>query len=138
MKIIEAYKCNYCNKVYQLKKSCQAHERKCYTNPETKSCASCKFLQQKDYQYQTGYYISLMTCLRNHDVTSKLKTACKDFHFIKEQFDLKEMELIMAVYNPEPFIRPRIEKCKADDERRMKDNLEINVGDLEQISDAPF
>jgi hypothetical protein len=36
------------------------------------------------------------------------------------------------------LIRPRIEKCKADDERRMNENREIHVEDMVQIFDAPF
>lgn len=128
MKTIEAYKCNYCDKVYQLKKSCQTHENRCYKNPRTKSCASCIFLKQNDYQYHKEYCVSLFTCLRNHDVTQKLKTACINFRFINERFDLKEMELMRSNYNPLPFIQPMIERMR---EMKVGSNADNHIGNLE-------
>ena len=138
MKTIEAYKCNYCNKVYQLKKSCQAHENRCYSNPKTRSCASCIFLKKSDFAYQPGYFVYLITCLRNHNTPKCLETACNDYHYKKAKCDLKAMQQIRAAYNPEPFIRPHLEKCIADDERRRKEYAENNVEDMEQSFDAPF
>ena len=40
-----AYHCDYCSKVYNTKKQTKQHEKKCYYNPETKSCASCDFIE---------------------------------------------------------------------------------------------
>lgn len=121
MKTIKAYKCDYCKKVYQFKKSCVSHEKRCYKNPETKSCASCVFLKQNDFSYHPGYSISLLTCLRNHNTPKKLETACNDYHFKKEKCDIKEMQQIRAAYNPVPFIQPYINKFREDREKRMKE-----------------
>ena len=138
MKTIEAYKCEHCNKVYQFKKSCLAHEKRCYKNPETRSCASCIYLKQGDYSYQPGYYITVLTCLRNHNTPKKLETACNDYHFKKAKCAHMEMQQIRAAYNPEPFIQPLIEKRKANHERMMKENIEMYAEDLEQEFDIPF
>jgi len=44
MKTITAYQCQYCAKVYARSVTAKSHERKCYFNPATQSCASCAFL----------------------------------------------------------------------------------------------
>lgn len=138
MKTIEAFKCNYCNKVYQLKKSCQAHENRCYKNPETRSCASCIFLKEDYFPYNHGYSVSLLTCLRNHNTPQRLETACVDYKYKKEKCDHNAMAEIRTAYNPKPFVQPFIEKQKAEHERRMKENALVDVEVMEQIFDAPF
>jgi hypothetical protein len=38
---ISAYSCDFCGKIYRLKKSAKSHEKRCYRNPEMKACAAC-------------------------------------------------------------------------------------------------
>lgn len=41
MKIITAYACEFCSKVYKNKSSAIRHEKKCYANPANKACRTC-------------------------------------------------------------------------------------------------
>lgn len=39
---VKMYQCEHCMKrIYKHKSSATSHEKKCYWNPETKSCMSC-------------------------------------------------------------------------------------------------
>jgi transcription elongation factor Elf1 len=123
-----------------------SHERRCYKNPITKSCASCLFLKQEHIQYTPGYSISLLTCLRNHNTPNKLETGCNDFHYKKGQCDKKVIQQIREAYNPVPFIQPYIDKYVEAHEKRMTENQESHDGQNLQngknigwdMSDAPF
>ena len=44
MNEVVAYKCIHCGKISERKGYIKQHEKKCYHNPETRSCASCKYL----------------------------------------------------------------------------------------------
>jgi len=44
MKTITAFECDFCKKLYRSKSGIGNHEKRCFHNPETKSCISCKFL----------------------------------------------------------------------------------------------
>lgn len=45
----EIYKCEWCRKLYQLKRFAEAHEQMCIKNPENKrACFGCKFLDKKE------------------------------------------------------------------------------------------
>lgn len=41
---IEAYQCSFCAKIAKNRATIQQHEKKCFHNPTTKSCATCKNL----------------------------------------------------------------------------------------------
>jgi len=41
-KKIIRYKCDYCKKTYANKSAAKRHEWRCFFNPATKSCATCK------------------------------------------------------------------------------------------------
>jgi hypothetical protein len=43
------YKCDYCNKLYQRKHSCERHELMCTKNPDNnRKCYGCKYLEKKE------------------------------------------------------------------------------------------
>lgn len=50
MKIITAYKCGFCSRVYQMKHFCEKHEAKCKQRPENyqKCTDGCKHLVSKE------------------------------------------------------------------------------------------
>lgn len=35
--------CDFCNREYVVSKNAEEHEKNCYRNPDTRSCATCKF-----------------------------------------------------------------------------------------------
>ncbi len=80
MKEITAYKCDYCNKIYNNAKQIKAHEKKCYYNPDTRSCASCgnfcliiDAIPEMQYHYTTS-----QECKKGVDVSNhKLKNRCE-------------------------------------------------------------
>jgi len=79
MNIIEAYQCEFCSKVYTNKETARKHERNCYYNPTTRSCASCVFLAKKSIEAQKFQPVEFLVCLMNHDITKKLHTGCPTY-----------------------------------------------------------
>lgn len=126
METVTAFKCAYCTKIYSSKDSCRKHEKKCFWKEETRSCATCIFERYKEYRIGEVGLTSIRTCLRNHDITGKLRTACPDHHFKKAKCNINQMKEIRANYNPEPIITPILEKHKAEIERRMEAQRVIN------------
>ena len=55
--IKEIYKCDHCNKLYQIKNRCADHELICFKNPaNNRACFGCNNLIKKDNQLvYTGY-----------------------------------------------------------------------------------
>ena len=46
----EIYKCEHCNKLYQIKSYCLKHEISCHKNPDNyRVCFSCNHLEKKNY-----------------------------------------------------------------------------------------
>ena len=45
MKIVQSYRCEFCShaRPYASKSACAAHEARCFRNPATRSCATCKY-----------------------------------------------------------------------------------------------
>lgn len=78
MNEVVAYKCIHCGKISERKGYIKQHEKKCYHNPETRSCASCKYLI---FGYKenpiTGIYEPFQTCRKEQEIKFKqLKTNC--------------------------------------------------------------
>ena len=40
-RMIQEYRCDYCNKKYRMKTACEKHERVCYKNPN-RDCNMCE------------------------------------------------------------------------------------------------
>lgn len=128
MKEIKAFRCTYCDKIYAFRDSCRSHESRCYFNPKTHSCASCRLLQFKDYEYTSGYHVAIRTCLRNYDVTRKMKTRCSGYLDKKLKADKAMMKEIQGQYDPNPFIDPILAQMRSDEEesaRRQKERKEL-------------
>jgi len=54
--IKEIYKCDHCNKLYQIKSFAIKHEERCSKNPENfRACFGCEHLGKKDAKVHTGY-----------------------------------------------------------------------------------
>ena len=104
MKTIEAYKCNYCTKIYDTKSSCKSHEYRCYFNPRTKSCASCVCLKFDEYEYKSSHLMAIRTCIKNKDITGKLRTKCSDHLFNDGKNGMAEFESVKRKYSPLPFV----------------------------------
>jgi hypothetical protein len=56
---VTRYKCEYCQKkVYASKYRTLEHEKRCYYNPQTKSCGTCD-----NVGFDGGYIMSCPSCL---------------------------------------------------------------------------
>jgi len=53
MNEVIAYQCEHCPKIYTAKKVCKAHEKKCYSNPATKSCTTCAYFHGNNQPFCT-------------------------------------------------------------------------------------
>jgi len=66
----EIYKCEYCRRLYQLKRFCVQHEISCTKNPENKrDCFECKHLNKKEaivyfdtYGHEVEHKVDLFHC----------------------------------------------------------------------------
>jgi hypothetical protein len=100
MNEIIAYKCDHCGKIHKRKAYVKQHEKKCYHNPKTRSCASCRFLIF-GYQenHDTGFHEPFQSCLRGQDIKYKqLKTNCEEHDAQPEDGD--EIEYIHIFQGP--------------------------------------
>tara|TARA_R110002051_G_C8461625_1_gene458490 strand:- start:48 stop:404 length:357 start_codon:yes stop_codon:yes gene_type:complete len=66
----EIYKCEHCNKLYQIKSYCATHETQCSKNPDNfRPCFGCVHLEKKEttitYETPIGeneYKVELLHC----------------------------------------------------------------------------
>lgn len=66
IEIKEVYKCEYCRKLYQLKRFAELHEKMCSKNPEnSRKCFGCKHLGKKKtevYDCEMPRRVELLYC----------------------------------------------------------------------------
>jgi hypothetical protein len=101
MNQIVAFKCEYCRKIYDNRKQAKAHEKKCYFNPQTKSCASCQSLHliEAPSPELNGVFIPVQKCSKGFDVSKRqLKTNC-------EKHTVSELD--------EEFTRNHLKRCRS-------------------------
>ena len=56
MKEIQAFKCDYCGKLYQRKYATLNHEKLCTKNPENFSaCSGCKYIEEITLEFASRY-----------------------------------------------------------------------------------
>lgn len=91
MKRKMSYECDFCNKLYHKSHGCKTHERRCYKNPKTKSCASCAFLEKQEFEIGPKAFIDLHVCLQNVDLAPSLQTKCSAYFQVRydEEWDIK-------------------------------------------------
>ncbi len=54
---IDIFRCDHCNKLYQIKRWAELHEAGCYFNPENKrACLECAHLCKKNIDYWFDTY----------------------------------------------------------------------------------
>jgi len=82
-KKIEVYECEYCKKkVLRTKSGMKQHEKKCFWNPETKSCMTCENFLNGGH-YPTRCYYKIMNIVseysdsKHYENIKKLQTKCK-------------------------------------------------------------
>lgn len=64
MREVTVYECEYCNKrKYAYKSSAKKHENKCYWNPKTKSCMTCKHYINPDESTQFQVFEDETFCI---------------------------------------------------------------------------
>lgn len=95
MKPIEAYKCEFCGKVYELKSSCSSHQNRCYFNPKTRSCASCEFNVEDREEYKPHHFRVFRSCTMKHPIAQGLKTKCEDYQCKMEVLDEDEIPSLL-------------------------------------------
>jgi hypothetical protein len=91
MNKIEAFKCEFCGKIYANPKTCKSHEKNCYYNPSTRSCASCKFLVRERESAKPGTYSEHQVCRADVDIQKAgLQTGCS-LYVAKGEIDEEEI-----------------------------------------------
>lgn len=112
MKEVQAYKCDYCGKIYEAQKSCQSHEYRCYFNPRTRSCASCAFNRIEIGQIvKTDVHFQFISCMMNMDIPKVgLQTKCPKYLDKKDIDDVDIMSEVRKQYNPQKIMESYVEK----------------------------
>jgi hypothetical protein len=84
MNIISVYQCDHCGFYKKTKKSVQEHEKRCFRNPATKSCATCLW----------GYCLPETKCGGGVELNGTLKTQCS-FHIDGEMY-MESYEVLVS------------------------------------------
>ncbi len=105
MEKVFAYKCQFCNKLYNTPSSCKNHEYRCYFNPKTRSCASCAFFRYEKQTYKPGHEINFQSCIVNIPIGKKeLKTRCNKYLNTQYKEDSEIMDLVFKEYDIEKHL----------------------------------
>lgn len=78
MKIVKAYQCEYCSRAraYITASAVAAHEVRCFHNPVTRSCATCRYLLHRYVPTgRFGYVTHAWSCTANAPL-APLTTNC--------------------------------------------------------------
>lgn len=95
---VKAFHCSFCKKYSTSKSRIKSHEKECFKNPETKSCATCDYFKAHYTPTPFGGELSEIKCDigiefgESDSRTIKFETQC---NFWKLSFELEEM------YGPE-------------------------------------
>lgn len=84
---IKAYNCDYCKKYSKSKGAMTKHERVCYHNPATRSCATCKNMYQEGHMVDEILQISrdLPCCTKGIELTDYFHVTLKNHCPLWEQ-----------------------------------------------------
>ncbi len=72
MKIISIYECDHCTQYLKTRKSIENHEKICFQNPDSCSCATCFF--SETINVARGYCLKLAT--KENEPSLKLSAIC--------------------------------------------------------------
>ena len=117
MKKVEVYKCDFCAKTSFYKASIKAHQKKCYYNPETQSCATCLWLN-------TNHIIGSASCFVGESFESVnedkpiLRTRCNKWINIAIVEDIEvtenEYDVLNQIVSGDPKTLDTISRIKAE------------------------
>ena len=124
---VQAYHCSYC-KVFKLRKYAVVnHEKKCFHNPETMSCATCLFYDRETYIENGSGVFYVLIChkgisfypgieIKNVFDTFKpqLKTSCS--MWIERPEDGIDTVNLLSSFGYAPGSTKAIETTKTDSE----------------------
>jgi len=89
MKKVEVWKCDYCPKRLINITQMREHEKRCFRNPETKSCITCKNLNSADFDViENEVEFFEHHCSSGVNLKFGLKTQCRSWD-IKENYKKK-------------------------------------------------
>jgi len=117
----EIYKCEFCNKMYQVKRFAIIHEAGCFKNPENKrACLDCIHLTKKKIEIMQGYHydgsesnrnVELFYCsAMNKFIYPPQSEAKKNYFDLGDEINEpmpKECDKYKYIYSDEPtFLIP--------------------------------
>lgn len=103
----EIYKCDHCNKLYQIKNACIIHERGCNKNPDNyRVCLSCRHLEKVEetiyhdtpYGGQNSQEVYLFYCKKIESFLYPPKVEQKENWFETDPVDNKPMLRNCEIY----------------------------------------
>ena len=91
MKEVIINKCDFCKKVSFYKSSIRQHEKKCFHNPVTRSCATCLWFSRLYAFYPVQCYVGEIKEVPE-DANMKLNTQCEKWMDFKIYMDNETCE----------------------------------------------
>jgi len=73
---IKAYRCSYCKKYSSSKSVIRDHEKRCFNNPETRSCATCTNLTSRNVKIDRFTTVIDPMCIAGIEFNTKLRHDC--------------------------------------------------------------
>ena len=110
IEIKEIYKCEHCNKLYQIKNKCLEHEKVCNKNPDNqRACFGCRHLEKKNYTiYEDHHYggelerkVELLHCPKINSFLYPPKVEHKKNWYETDPMENKPMPRTCKVYDDE-------------------------------------
>jgi hypothetical protein len=96
MEQVNVWKCEFCKKTSFQKGSIKKHERKCFHNPETHSCATCIWFSPLHGMYPSECFIGASFKNNDEDIRTNLRTQCDSWNSAEllEEYEIfKDKEL---------------------------------------------
>ena len=90
-KVIKAYRCAFCRpgkgRAYISQSHAKAHEARCYDNPATRSCATCRFKEVGLEEIDIGYFRPYWICTAKKPAKHIPASSCPSWKMSAEIHD---------------------------------------------------
>ena len=108
----EIYKCEHCNKLYQIKRFCESHELSCNKNPANqRACFRCVHLGKKNHTLyndhpmggETTRVVSLLHCKHFGNFLYPPKVEHKKNYHETDEIENSPMPMVCNGFTQETF-----------------------------------
>ncbi len=117
MKEVLIYQCDYCSRTSFYKSNLRKHEKECFYNPSTHSCATCLWFSRANYMDFTKCFINKFTEVPEGEKPN-LKIGCKGWESIDivEEYELfdQDQHVLDRLYKGDKIFFKELSQRAAD------------------------